>query len=104
MSDSEEFEFDLEGFDADLAATLRQSREAFRGAYKDQLNVLSGFSRAEIDAITPGTEDLETYDQLIAVVKEASRKNQSQQALKSQIEKLGAVALEIAKRVPNLVG
>ncbi len=68
-----------------------------------QLNELAGLSRAEIDAITPDITDLQKYDDLITVVKEASRVNLSQAQLKQQIEKLGEIAVKIAKRIPSLV-
>lgn len=95
-------EFDLEAFEEDLDATLERGREAFKGKYKTQLNELAGLSRTEIDAITPDITDLQKYDELITVVKEASRVNLAQAQLKEQIEKLGVVAVKIAKRVPSL--
>lgn len=95
-------DFDLEGFEADLEETLEKGREAFNGIYKDQLNELEGLSRAEVDTITPDTTDLEKYDELITVVKEASRVNLSQAQLKAQIEKLGQIAVKIAERVPSI--
>lgn len=95
-------EFDLEAFEVDLDATLTRGREAFMGIYKKQLDELVGLSRKEIDAITPGITDLQKYDELITVVKEASRVNLAQAQLKQQIENLGAVALKIAERVPSL--
>jgi len=94
--------FDLDGFERDLATTLRNSNEAFRGKYKGELNALSGLSREEVDSITPGITDLQKYDELITVVKEASRVNMQQAQLKAQIIRLGTVAVEIAKRVPSL--
>ena len=94
--------FDLEAFESDLEATLARGCEAFKGKYKDQLNELAGLSRSEIDAITPDTTDLEKYDELITVVKEASRVNLSQAQLKQQIVKLGGIAIKIAERVPSL--
>ena len=94
--------FNPEAFKRDLEETLEKGREAFKGLYKDELNQLAGLSRAEIDAITPDTTDLETYDQLITVVKEASRVNLAQAELKSNIEQLGATAVTIAKKVPSL--
>jgi hypothetical protein len=97
-------EFDLEAFEADLDRTLDEGREAFRGIYKDELNELAGFSRTEIDAITPDTTDLEKYDELISVVKAASARNIAQAELKRQIEKLGEVAIKIAKKAPALAG
>lgn len=94
--------FDLEAFEADLDATLERGREAFKGKYKEELNELAGLSRAEIDAITPDITDLQKYDELIMVVKEASRVNLAEAQLKQKIEKLGAVAVKIAKSVPSL--
>ena len=95
-------EFDLDAFEEDLDATLKRGRDAFKGKYRKELSLLAGLSRAEVDAITPGTTDLRKYDELITVVKEASRVNLTQAQLKRQIEKLGSVAIEIAKRVPSL--
>jgi len=97
-----EFEFDLDAFEAGLDDTLARGREAFRGQYAAEINALSGLSRAEIDRITPDTTDLEIYDQLMIVVKEASRVNLQQAQLKSQILKLGEVGVQIAKKVPSL--
>lgn len=97
-------EFDLEAFEADLDATLERGREAFKGKYKEELDELVGLSRAEVDAITPDLTDLQKYDELITVVKEASRVNLVQADLKQTIEKLGVVAVKIAKRVPSLAG
>lgn len=94
--------FDLGAFEADLEDTLERGRVAFEGKYAKELNELAGLSRAEIDAITPNITDLQKYDELITVVKEASRVNLAQAQLKQQIEKLGGLAVKIAKRVPSL--
>jgi len=99
---TEEFEFDLDGFEADLDATLKKGHKAFTGIYKNELNALSGLSKEEIDAISPGITDLQKYDELITVVKEASIVNLEQAALKVQIIKLGGIAVTIAKRIPAL--
>lgn len=96
------FEFDPGGFESDLEETLKKSKDAFMGKYKDQLNELAGLSRQEIDKITPGITDLQKYDELMAVVKVASARNVSQAELKKQIESLGKVALKICEQVPTL--
>lgn len=93
---------ELEAFRAALRKSLERNREAFEGLYKDELNDLLGLSREEINEITPDLTDLEVYDKLIAVVKEASRKNIMQAQLKAQIEELGNIAIEVAKKVPSL--
>lgn len=95
-------DFDLDGFEQDLKKTLEQSGKAFSGTYKTELNELAGLSREEIDVITPDTTDLQKYDELISVVKAASAANLAQAELKYQIEKLGTVAVEIAKKIPAL--
>ena len=96
------YEFDLDAFERDLEEILERSRRAFEGKYKDELNDLMGLSREEIDLITPDTTDLEAYDQLITVVKEASRVNLAQAELKGRIEALGQVAIKIAGKIPKL--
>ncbi len=100
---SDNFEFDVEGFQSDLLTTLEESKKAFMGRYKDHLNELAGLSREQIDKITPDGTDLQKYDELIAVVKLASARNISQAELKGQIEQLGKVALKISEQVPSLV-
>jgi hypothetical protein len=95
-------EFDLEAFRADLRRTLDNGRIAFEGMYNEELNELEGLSRDEIDKITPDITDLEKYDELITVVKEASRVNLAQAHLRDEIVRLGEVAVKIAERVPSL--
>lgn len=92
-----------EEFKARMQQKMIENREAFEGQYKDELQALMGLSRSEIDAITPGTTDIETYDALITIVKEASRVNLAQAELKQRIEELGAVAIKIAEKVPGLL-
>ncbi|MGD8371510.1 MAG: hypothetical protein PVF76_05205 [Syntrophobacterales bacterium] len=94
---------EIEEFRAALRESLKRNREAFEGIYKKELDELLGLSREQINTITPhDLTDLEVYDKLISVVKEASRKNIRQAQLKAQIEELGNIAIEIAKRVPSL--
>jgi len=95
-------EFDLEGFKGRLKEDLKRGREAFKGKYAKELNELAGLSRNEIDAITPGVEDLQAYDALITVVKDASRSNLANAQLKQRIETLGSLAVKVAKKVPSL--
>ena len=85
-----------------LEERAKVNRQAFDGIYKDDIEGLLGLSREEIDRITPDTTDLETYDQLITVVKEASAANIAQAELKNRIMELGGIAVNIAKRIPKL--
>lgn len=93
---------DLETFRRSLRSSLKKNREAFEGKYAEQLEGLLGLSREEIDAITPDVTDLQIYDQLITVVKEASRANVTQAQLRSQIIALGETAVVVAKKVVSL--
>lgn len=81
---------------------IRKADDEFRGKYRKEIKDLMGLSRAQIDAISPGTTDIETYNKLITIVKEASRVNLAQADLKAQIKQLGQVAVDIAKKVPSL--
>ncbi|HVS11986.1 MAG TPA: hypothetical protein VMS76_19130 [Planctomycetota bacterium] len=93
---------DIDDFRRRLREELRKNREAFEGTYKSELDSLLGLSREEIDRVTPDATDLEVYDQLITVVKEASRTNVSQTELKTRIQELGDVAVSIAKKAQPL--
>ena len=93
---------DIEKFRQSLRESLRKNREAFEGAYREEIDSLLGLSREEIDRITPDITDLETYDRLISLVKEASRANIAQAELKARIEELGDIAVKIAKKIPSL--
>lgn len=95
-------DFDPQEFERRVKEQLAISREAFTGKYKKELNDLAGLSRDEIDTITPGISDLQKFDELIAVVKEASRVNLNQAELIEEIKKLGGIAIAIAKKIPQL--
>lgn len=79
-----------------------EAHAAFNGLYKNELNQLVGLSKAEINAITPDTKDLEIYAVLIKVVEKASRDNESQARLAENIKTLGDVGIEIARKIPLL--
>jgi len=93
---------DINAFRQKLKKRAADNRRAFEGLYREEIEGLLGLSREEIDRITPGTTDLQTYDQLITIVKEASAANIAQAELKSRITDLGEVAVKIAKHVPKL--
>jgi hypothetical protein len=93
---------DREAYRKKLKERAELNRKAFEGQYKDELKELLGLSRDEIDKITPDTTDLETYSQLITIVKEASAANIDQAELVSRIKALGSLAISIAKHVPKL--
>lgn len=81
---------------------LKEADESFRGEYAEELDTLLGLSREEIDALTPDATDLDVYNRLIVVVREASRQNVSKAELRSQIRALGETAIKIAGKVSGL--
>lgn len=83
-------------------SSMQRADEAFRGQYADEFRDLLGLSKAEIEEVMPDTTGLETYNQVIELVKEASRTNTEQAELKSRIENLGDAAVNIAKKVSGL--
>lgn len=93
---------DMTAFKRDLENDLRAGREAFEGKYALQIKELMGLSRNEIDAIAPDNSDLLIYEQLIAVVRQASKHNISQAELTKNIKALGEVAVVIAKKSAKL--
>ncbi|MDB4171360.1 hypothetical protein N9750_04540 [Polaribacter sp.] len=74
---------------------------AFDGKYKKVLGKLSGLSKDEIDAVTPGAEDLRVYSTLIKVVEKASKENTSKAQLIEDIKELGGIAVKIARKIPE---
>jgi hypothetical protein len=93
---------DREARERELREILRRIRAEFEGRYQPEIDGLLGLSRAEIDAISPDTTDLEVYSQLLEVVKDASRRNLAQAELKGRIEELGDTAVRIATKVAGL--
>ena len=85
-----------------VRAAMERADQAFRGSYATEIDALLGLSKEEINAITPGLTDLETYNKLIGVVKEASRVNLEQAELVQRIRSMGQLAVKIASKVPAL--
>lgn len=77
---------------------MKNADAAFKGQYSQEIKELLSLSKEQIDSITPDTTDLQVYDQLISIVKEASRTNVEQAELITRIRQLGGVAVSIAKK------
>ncbi len=90
-------------FQRSVRKRFKEIDEELRGRHKKHLDALLGISRAEIDAITPDTTDMDTYNKLIVVVTEATRKNVAIADLRQTIREMGTVAIDIAKKVPDLM-
>jgi len=79
---------------------LDRADEEFRGLYAEAIAALHSLTPEDLAAITPDPGDLAAFEQLRAVVEEASRANTSQAELRRRIEALGDVALRIARALP----
>jgi len=84
-----------------LKQLIEEADQAFDGKYAKELEQLNGFSREEINAITPDTKDLRTYSVLVKLVEEASRDNRKKAELLNQIKELGDVAVKIINKIPG---
>jgi hypothetical protein len=93
---------DIAAYREKLRQRAAENRLSFQGEYREQIEGLLGLSREEIDRMTPGTADLETYDHLITVIKTASETNLSQAQLREEIKRLGEIGVQIAGKVPAL--
>ncbi len=81
---------------------LHYTPDAFKGRYRVQLHELLSLSDEEITQACPGKNALHCYNTLIAIVSEASRKNQSPAILADVIRSVGDGEVRIAKLVAGL--
>jgi len=78
---------------------LDQNKAKMMGSYNKQLGDLMKLSDEQLSAIIPNVSKTETYNNLISVVKEASRANVQQADLQNKISALGQDAVKLAKLV-----
>lgn len=93
---------DMEVCENALDENLQYNADAFKGRYRVQLHELLGLSDQEIEEVCPRKQAAQAYNLLIAVVSEASRKNQSPAVLADLIRSVGDNSVKIAKLVAGL--
>lgn len=87
-------------FDNAVQAALDRNKAALMGHYNEEIGSLLHLSSEQLSAIIPDTATrTETYNNLISVVKEASRANVQQADLENKISSLGQDAVKLAKLV-----
>lgn len=86
----------------DTAAASARAKAAMDGSLSAEYRAIRSLDPQTIQDITPDTTDEAAYEELMAVVQQASARNESQAQLAGRIKEMGAVAVEIAKRVPTL--
>lgn len=90
----EEFAAMLEEIDQAAA----KAQETLDGKFSKFYKKLRALDPADVEAITPDTNDEVEYERLLSLVQAATRENLSQAQLVSRIRALGATAVEIAKK------
>lgn len=81
---------------------FNEADDAFNSGYQKELDALKGLTEDEICSVIPKTADRKIYSSLVEVVEKASKDNLSQAQLTSNIKDLGEVAVQLAKKIPQL--
>lgn len=88
---------DDQEFNDAVQAALDRNKAAIMGKHKNVLDALLRIPGEQLSMIVPDVSATETYNNLISIVKEASRANVQQAELENKIIALGNDAIKIAK-------
>lgn len=69
----------------------------------EELNSLRRMTRTDLETLRPKITDQKAYDELIAIVEEASSKNMDLALLQQRLEKLGSNVVQVGKEVLRLL-
>jgi hypothetical protein len=69
----------------------------------EELNSLRRMTRTDQETLRPKITDQKAYDELIAIVEEASSKNMDLALLQQRLEKLGSNVVQVGKEVLRLL-
>lgn len=94
---------DLDNLFKNMDQAASRADEALKGSLAAQYRELRSLDPAIFADLTPDTSDEAMYEELMAVVMEASARNESQAQLGKRINQMGGLAIEIAQRVPTLL-
>jgi hypothetical protein len=94
---------EIDDFRKELQEELRRNQSIFNESEnKKYLDRIQALSQAEVSAIVPKGTDSAVYNNLITVLKAATRHNVQQAELVAQIKQLGKSAVDLARLVPQL--
>lgn len=93
---------DLDALFAEMDKSADRAKVALEGTLAAEYKGIRSLDPETIKDITPDTTDEAMYEQLMAVVQEASARNESQAQLVARVKQLGTLAIEIAEKVPSL--
>ncbi|MDD9303934.1 MAG: hypothetical protein HUK40_16950 [Desulfobacter sp.] len=94
---------DLDALFAQMDLAAERARLALEGSLANEYKGLRSLDPDTIENITPDTRDEAMYEQLMAIVQEASARNENQAQLAGRIRALGELSVKIAKKVPALL-
>jgi hypothetical protein len=91
--------FETAVYEAKVRTAMRETGEELNGLYGDEVRALLLLGRDDLQPMgAASTLDLSPYENLMKVVKEASRKNIGPSELRNRIYSLGDAAVAIARR------
>ena len=79
------------------------SKERTDALLSEEIEALKKATKSDLENLRPKIADKEVYDELIAIVEDATSKNESLAELKGRIEKLGLKGIDIVKEVVKLL-
>ena len=86
-----------------LKKISKKSAEKADALLAEELDALRRATNTDLEALRPKVTDQAAYDQLIAVVEEASRKNMDLAMLEQRLKSLGSSVVSVAKEVAILL-
>jgi len=88
---------------AKLAQKSAESRARADALLADEYEILKKATRTDLEALRPKITDQALYDQLIALVEEATQKNMDLALLQQRLKTLGSGAIQLSKEVVKLL-
>lgn len=96
-------ETERERIKREMQEAAERARAGTDELLEDELTALLNATTTDLEALRPQVADKETYDQLIAVVKEATQRNEDIAQLGSRIKNLGQAAVKTLSDVAALI-
>ncbi len=88
---------------AKLAQKSAESKVRADALLADEYEILKQATRSDLEALRPQIADQALYDQLIALVEEATGKNMDLALLQERLKTLGSGAVQLSKEVVKLL-
>jgi hypothetical protein len=86
-----------------LAEAADESAKVADAMLENRLKALKAATRTDLEKLKPQVADTATYNKLIAVIEESTRKNESLAQLKDRVHALGKEVVGMVKQVTTLL-